>query len=67
MNQWINIIGFSNPVNKTKYDLFVRYGFFPSGATINQRYKMLNGELDPYIFYEETFKKEMKLLKVMGP
>ena len=51
LQKWIKIIGFSNPVHQTKYEIFKKYAFVPVKINLNQRIKILAGELDPWLFY----------------
>lgn len=52
IEKWNYLIGFSNPRDKTKYDLFQKFGFVPPFTSIQQRYKILNKELDIYSLYQ---------------
>jgi DNA-binding transcriptional regulator WhiA len=52
LEKWNSIIGFSNPKDKTKFEIFKKYGFVPPSTSIGQRYKILNNELDIYDLYQ---------------
>ena len=43
-NQWINLIGFSNPVNITKVKIWQKFGFYFPKTTLYER-KLILGEL----------------------
>ena len=49
---WMREIGSSNPVHFSKYEVWKRFGFCPPNTTLEQRRKMLSGELDPKVFYK---------------
>ena len=47
MGRWMSFIGFNNPVQFTKYEIWKMYGFCPSNTTLEQRKLILKQELDP--------------------
>jgi len=52
LKKYANLIGFSNPKDETKFEIFKRFGFCPTNTNIIQRYSILNNELDIYSFYK---------------
>lgn len=48
---WMEKIGFSNPVQTTRHEIFKKHGFVPVGTTILQRKMILSNDLDPWDFY----------------
>lgn len=48
LNQWIKRIGFKNPAKITKYQIWKKFGFCPPYTTIEERRKVLKGEVNPY-------------------
>lgn len=51
LEKWMKEIGFSNPIHITKYNIWKRFGFCPVRTTLSERYKVLEGKLDPNLFY----------------
>ncbi|MBU2496925.1 MAG: hypothetical protein KJ767_02615 [Nanoarchaeota archaeon] len=51
LDKWMNLIGFNNPVQQSKYDIWKKYSFCPANTTFSQRKKILNGKLNPLSFY----------------
>ena len=51
LEKWMKLIGFSNPSLITRYEIFKRYGFVPVRTTIETRKKILEGLINPWIFY----------------
>lgn len=49
--KWIEEIGFKNQKHLTKMRLWNKFGFCPPHTTLNQRMKILKGELNPLSFY----------------
>ena len=49
--KWAKIIGFNNPVHKTKYDIWKKYGFLPPKTNIQQRKAILNDKININSFY----------------
>ncbi len=49
----MEIIGFNNPVQQTRYEIFKKYGFVPAHTYLQQRKEILEGKIDPWIFYPE--------------
>jgi intein/homing endonuclease len=43
--KWIETIGFNNPVHLTKFEIWKKFGFCPPRTTLQQRLKVLNGEI----------------------
>jgi len=54
LKKWMDMIGFHNPVQKTRYEIFKRYGFVPVGTDIATRKKILKGEINPWSFYQKS-------------
>ncbi len=48
---YINKIGFNNPSQYSKYEVWKKFGFCPPSTTIKQRKLILQNKLDPYSFY----------------
>jgi len=51
LEKWMELIGFSNPVQKTKYLIWKEYGFMPPKTSLNERFKILGGEINPQEYY----------------
>jgi hypothetical protein len=51
LEDWINKVGFNNPVNQTRYEIFKKHGFVPPRTTIAQRKDIIAGFIDPWKFY----------------
>ena len=51
LGKWIKIIGFKNPKHLTKYLIWKKYGFYPPKISQEQRNKIIEGYLNPEIFY----------------
>jgi intein/homing endonuclease len=51
LERWIKIIGFKNPKHFTKYLIWKKYGFYPPKISHEQRKKIIQGYLNPEIFY----------------
>ena len=47
VKDYFKIIGSKNPKHLTKFKVWNKFGFCPPYTTLEQRKKMLNGELDP--------------------
>ena len=48
---FINKIGFNNLVHITKYLIWRKFGFCPPHTTLEERKKILKGEVSPYSYY----------------
>lgn len=46
LTKWINLIGFNNPVQITKYKIWKKFGYCPSMTTLKQRTDILDGRMD---------------------
>jgi len=53
VEDWINIIGFNNPAQYTKYLVWKKFGFCPIKIGIKERKKILKGQLNPLDFYKK--------------
>ncbi len=51
VKKWMEIVGFSNPVQTTRYEIFKKHDFVPVYTTLIQRKAILRGEIDPWSFY----------------
>lgn len=51
VEKWMKLIGFNNPKHITKYQIWKKFGFCPSNTNLEQRKRILNGELNPHSFY----------------
>lgn len=51
LEKFMNIVGFKNPVKVTRYEVWEKYGFCPTETTLNERYKMIEGEIHPKRYY----------------
>lgn len=51
LRKWIRMIGFKNPKHLTKYLIWKKYGFYPPKISHKQRKKIIEGYLNPEIFY----------------
>lgn len=45
---WMKNIGTNNPTKRSRYEIWLKYGFGPPNTTYEQRKKVLKGELNPY-------------------
>lgn len=52
LKNWMNIIGFNNPAQFTKYLTWKKYGFCPANTNLKERKEMLIGSLNPEYFYK---------------
>ncbi|MDD5162795.1 MAG: hypothetical protein PHD95_01155 [Candidatus ainarchaeum sp.] len=50
---WINNIGFKNPIKYNRFLIWKKFGFVPSGLTHEDQKKILNGTIDPNSYYVE--------------
>jgi len=53
LKKWMDMVGFNNPVSKTKVRIWERFGYCPSYTSLKQRKRILKGLLDPVSFYEK--------------
>lgn len=51
VEEFINKVGFHNPVQITRYLVWKKFGFCPPKIGIEKRKLILNGKLDPKYFY----------------
>ncbi len=52
IKQWFENLQLSNnPKHLTKYFMWKKYGFCPPYTTVKDRKAILNGEIDPYLYY----------------
>ena len=51
LEKWMDIIGFNNPVQQTKYEIFKKHGFVPVNTSLSQRKGILKGRISPWSFY----------------
>ena len=54
VNKWFEIIGFSNSVQITRFQIWRKFGYCPPYTTLAQRKAILNGELNLEDFYEKN-------------
>ena len=50
LEKWMKNISFSNPVHLTKYLIWKKFGFCPPSTTLDQRFAILNGEIQAQVF-----------------
>lgn len=50
--KWFKDIGLNNPVKLTKYQIWALHGFCPTKTTLQERRKILKGEVNPYTYYD---------------
>lgn len=48
---FFEIIGSNNPRQRTKYEIWKKYGFVPPRTSLKQRYMILNGKINPEKLY----------------
>ncbi len=53
LRTWMKIIGFNNPIQVTKYEIFKKHGFVPVNTSLSQRERILEGIINPWDFYPE--------------
>jgi len=51
LKTWMELIGSKNPKHLTKLAIWEEFGFCPPKTTLEQREKIICGQLDPYSFY----------------
>ena len=51
LKRWTELIGSKNPKHLTKLAIWEEFGFCPPKTTLEQREKIICGQLDPYSFY----------------
>lgn len=51
LERWVRTIGFKNSKHKTKYLIWKKYGFYPPRISQEQRNKIIQGYLNPKVFY----------------
>jgi intein/homing endonuclease len=51
LERWIKVIGFKNPKHLIKYLIWKKHGFYPPRISQEQRNKIIEGYLNPEIFY----------------
>lgn len=52
IEKWLKLVGSNNPVHKTKVKIWKKFGFVPPRTTINERFKILKGNINPKSFYK---------------
>ncbi len=52
VNKWFKVIGFSNSVQNTKFEIWRRFGYCPPYTNLAQRKAILSGKLDINVFYK---------------
>ncbi len=45
VEKWLNLIGFSNPVHLSKIQVWRKFGYVPTNVKLQERYKLLKGEV----------------------
>jgi len=50
--KWFEVIGTNNPRHKTKCDIWKKFGFLPPYTKIDERLKILKGEIEPGKYYK---------------
>lgn len=51
LEHWMEFVGFDNPVQQTRYEIFKRYGFVPINTSLSQRKEILKGSVNPWDLY----------------
>ena len=51
VNRWMKIIGFNNPVQRSRYKIWKIHGFVPPGTNLEERRQILNGRRCPLEYY----------------
>jgi intein/homing endonuclease len=51
LKKWMDVIGFNNPVQQTRYEIFKKHGLVPIRTSLSQRRAILQGKIDPWSFY----------------
>jgi intein/homing endonuclease len=51
LEKWIAIVGFNNPVQQTRYEIFKKHGFVPVNTSLSQRKEILKEDISPWDFY----------------
>ncbi len=52
VEDWMDLVGFNNPVQLTRYEIFKKHGFVPPRTSLSERKLILKG-LDPLRFYSK--------------
>lgn len=63
IKKYLSEVGFRNIKHKTKVKVAKKYGFCPPHTTLSQRIKMINNELNPLSYYNNSNFKSLKLIK----
>lgn len=54
IEKWLKVVGTNNPVHQTKIKIWRNFGFVPPRTNLNERYKILNGLINPKSFYKKV-------------
>ena len=53
LEKWVKTIGFSNKNHGSRYKVFKKFGFVPPLTTFSESIKIINNQLNPYLFYRK--------------
>ncbi len=53
LEEWMKTIGFNNPVQQTRYEIFKKHGFVPVNVSLSKRREILEEKINPWDFYPE--------------
>lgn len=56
LKRWMKVIGFKNPAQLTKYQIWKKFGFCPPYTSILDRQKVLKGQINPILLYGSVAK-----------
>ncbi|MFH1586584.1 MAG: LAGLIDADG family homing endonuclease [Candidatus Diapherotrites archaeon] len=62
---WINNIGFKNPIKLNRFVIWKKFGFMPPGLSYKDQIKILNGDIDPNDYYSDNLQMEENLLPLL--
>jgi len=51
VGEFIKKIGFNNPAQQTKYNIWLKFGMCPPRITMDDRKKILEGKINPFEYY----------------
>ena len=64
---WDKNIGFNNEKHSTKIDIWKKFGFCPPYTTLQERFQILNNNLNPLIYYPKYFKSLSAIKRKLSP
>jgi len=62
---WINLIGFKNPIKFNRFLIWKKFGFMPPGLIYRDQTKILDGNTSPSHYYSDKLSDEENLLPAL--